>query len=1485
MLTIKAAAGAAAQIEYYTRNDACGIAASGEGHQHDATDYYLRDGIGEEAPAGVWLGAGVEKLGLQQGAIVDEDDAKAVFVEMVNPTLRRELLAEAAAEIADKGLTEADAEAAVAARGVVPHGRVAKEIRDQFATERAAIETAHTAEANLGRRPNSYKKPEERAAEKIRREHFVTEARAMEILREEQAKGQNSGRTFYDAAFAQPKSVSVFYASLVADNRMDEAQVVLDANEAGVKAAAAWLQEHAGYARAGHHGKHDVNRPSVGRYVEAHDWTMAMFAHRTNRELDPHLHTHLLISGRVETANPDGTTEYRALDASEMFALSRGADAVYRRTTEQYITSKLETVYDTREDGKAREIRGIGLDVRDLFSSGKRLLESVVTQWAEEFEETSGHKPNSYQMACAREIARLETRATKVARVSDADFVRVINDRMTERFGRTMGAEAGKAMAEGQMATAAGERVRPEDIDQEAVIRAAVADVQKAEPAWNRAMLLEAIERHTPSIATDVAPEDVVTLMWGMVEKAIDGDVLTGPDKLVQVAGMELYARPDALRHATGRSMYRPGGGSDELFATTAALDAEKRILATARTSREELVMSKRLAEKIVTGAKLTGDQAEVTRQVLTSGRIIDVLAAPAGTGKTYTMGAIVTAWEEYTDGRVIGLALSQKATRVLKDAGVQNGMNLERFARVQRGIGNSRDVGPGTLRAGDLVIIDEASMASRDHVDVVEAAVRAAGAKLLLAGDPEQMEAVEASGVYKMLCESDKVPTLKLSSVWRFRDEHGMLREWEADASLRLREGELEALAVYDEHGMLYGGTVEELREQIAEWIVADREEGKSFLAVCGTNESAAALNAAVRNRLIEASAEGRLSEANRVEPLGVDISDGNVAGVGDLIEARKNDHRIKDNLGEAIDNHDLFLVRARNADGSLAVTRVKDDGDTRGDTLDLPEKYLQSHVALGYASTIHSAEGRTVKRGYSLFDGAISRRATYVAGTRGSEYNRICAVTERAPDPHNPERLEASHPIEVIGGHIEQYQTEMSALDWQTSELEHQRSLATIGAEYDDLALQAAQPRYAEAVRDRIGPDRFEDFQKDPSTIYRRLQQAEFEGHDVNAVLDQALKASIEDAKDVDKLVHWRIEQALRDRVPERDVLITSYVERTPTGTGAEFEEHMLELAERMDVRRAELGERTVEAPPPYLTERIGPLPEDPLERLGWIEKATAVETYRERYGITSKTDVLGTGPGRGLANQVLDRRVAQEALGLEPMDQKMMDATNTELQSWINDYLREEKWAPEGAGTDLREARKERHAEHVQAVLTAKVDPQQSEIHREAEQHAVERIAALEEIDAGYRAWHVETEQSRMVAQAAAYELEKRGLVPETELVTPPEQPEPEPAPEQEFELQQQNMDLSTVDAEPESEADAEPEDDLQVRLRKARAAVAEVDAREAARSMDSEEELPEPSAWLRYDDVAPTLETEPGPGLAEVTQAAQASPEGPSFEMSS
>ncbi len=152
-------------------------------------------------------------------------------------------------------------------------------------------------------------------------------------------------------------------------------------------------------------------------------------------------------------------------------------------------------------------------------------------------------------------------------------------------------------------------------------------------------------------------------------------------------------------------------------------------------------------------------------------------------------------------------------------------------------------------------------------------------------------------------------------------------------------------------------------------------------------THEHVAVLNQAAREHRLAGSRPR--SEA--------DLADGNRASIGDTIVTRRNDRRLRAGSGW-VKNGDRWQVHDVHRDGALDVHDPKTHR-----RITLPADYVTTHVELGYATTIHGAQGTTADTCHGLLTGQESRQQLYTMLSRGRHANHAYLQTTGEGDPHN--------------------------------------------------------------------------------------------------------------------------------------------------------------------------------------------------------------------------------------------------------------------------------------------------------------------------------------------------------------------------------------------------------------------------------------------------------------------------------------------------
>jgi hypothetical protein len=452
---------------------------------------------------------------------------------------------------------------------------------------------------------------------------------------------------------------------------------------------------------------------------------------------------------------------------------------------------------------------------------------------------------------------------------------------------------------------------------------------------------------------------------------------------------------PKVLRRVDGSSVYAVAGA--DLYTSQRILDAEARLVAAAGrrggTSVESTAVDLALLEMAANGTALDAGQAALVRQMCTSGARLQLAVAPAGAGKTTAMRALVLAWTQ-DGGHVVGLASSAAAAAVL---GEQTKIRTDTLAKLTWSLKHgdlpewAARIGPSTL-----VIIDEAGMADTMSLDTAVQFVIGRGASVRLIGDDQQLAAIGAGGVLRDIQHSHGA--LHLTELHRFTDPA------EAEASLALREGTPEALAFYLKHGRVHVGDLATTTEDAFRAWAADQAAGLDAIMLAPTRELVAELNRRARAHRLDHSPAG--SE--------VSLADGNPASIGDVIITRTNDRRLRLTATDWVKNGDRWTITHIGRHGELTVRHNRSRLAVR-----LPADYVQTSTGLGYASTIHSAQGVSADTMHGLATGQESRQQLYTMLTRGRAANHVYLQVVGDGDPHTvirPETIAPRTPAEIL-------------------------------------------------------------------------------------------------------------------------------------------------------------------------------------------------------------------------------------------------------------------------------------------------------------------------------------------------------------------------------------------------------------------------------------------------------------------------------------
>jgi conjugative relaxase-like TrwC/TraI family protein len=909
--------------DYLTRQVAA-LDATEKGHTGLAS-YYTEHG---ESP-GVWIGSGLVGIdGLKVGDPVTAEQMRALFGCGLNPLaeLRQQQL-----EGPDLSPGDYQDAARLGAPFRVVDGDVSP-FRLEVARRVAAINSAASlpADAPLPAADRA------RVRTAVAREFFLAEhgrepvdARdlAGQIAKDSRPRTQTVAG--YDLTFSPVKSVSTLWA--VADPAV--AAVIERAHQTAVKDALTFIEQHALFTRTGPQGIRQVNVRGL---------VAAAFTHRDSRAGDPDLHTHIAVANKVQTL--DGRR--LSIDGRVLFKANVAASETYNTAPEQHLRDNLGVRFAERPgtDPTKRPIREIvGVDPRlnQHWSTRRAHINTRRSELAIQFQEDHGRPPTPVEALHLAQQATLETRDAKHEPRS------LTEQRATWRGEAAAVLDGAEGVASMVRTALAPPAETTTIVDARWVAQTAdrvLAAIEGSRSTWQVWHVRAEAQRQVRT--TGVTPARASALVDLLVDEVLNrrSVALTAPHDAIE--------EPEVLRRVDGSSVYTVAG--ETLYTSTRLLDAERRLLIAAGcrdgSAVDQSAVDLALLEMAANGTALDAGQASLVRRMCTSAARLQLAIAPAGAGKTTAMRALTLAWTE-DGGQVLGLAPSAAAAAILAE---QTGIRTDTITKLTWSLDHgdlpewAAAVGPSTL-----VIIDEAGMADTLSLDSTVQFALARGANVRLIGDDQQLAAIGAGGVLRDIKH--------IHGALRLTELHRFSKPAEGQASLLLRDGHPEALQFYLKHGRVHVGDLATTTEDVFSAWVSDRAAGLDAIMVAPTRELVADLNARARAHRLDHSA------ATAEVPL----ADGNSASVGDVIITRRNDRRLSLTPTDWVKNGDRWTITHVAKHGDLTVRHIRSELTVR-----LPTEYVRESTGLGYATTIHAAQGVTADTMHGLLTGHESRR-----------------------------------------------------------------------------------------------------------------------------------------------------------------------------------------------------------------------------------------------------------------------------------------------------------------------------------------------------------------------------------------------------------------------------------------------------------------------------------------------------------------------------
>ena len=723
----------------------------------------------------------------------------------------------------------------------------------------------------------------------------------------------------FDATFSAPKSLSVWWA-LTGDHRL------LEAHDIAVTAALSHLERFGSTTRI---------RSNGGRlHPDAVGLTMATFRQTTSRADDPQIHTHAVVSAKVQTA--DG--RWYALDARYLKRHQRMLGGLYQSVLRAELTARLGVDWRPIVNGQA-EIAGIPDELLGVFSKRSVDIDAALSDKLDDFRQRQGREPSRWERAALTREASADTRSRK----SGHGAADLATRWQTEADNVGWSAD----LLDANIDNAATQATPPDVL----IVAEVIDAVSQQRSSWTRADVLQAICDAQRPVSQQLGHG------WAAVLERATDQIL---DQLVDLDPPNDTTR----RGSNGRSVWIEP--TAPRFTSEPVLAQEETVLTWAMAAQADPAAP----SATVNRRGLDPLQADAAAAVAGYDRLV-LVVGPAGAGKTRMLSAAST--DLHHQGRVVfAVAPTAKAARTVeRDTGIPADTVAKLLHEWHR---DDRPPLPEfQLPAGTTLIVDEAGMLTTPALHQIVTLADRNRWRLGLVGDPRQLQGVGRSGLVAELCANGRVETLERL--------HRFTHRWEAAASLQLRSGDSRALDAYEAHNRIVPGTREDHLDRIAATWIDHNQHGRSIAVVASTNDRVGTINRAVQ--------AARLDAGHLDPEIATRIAAGDSAHVGEVIATRRNDRHLITTRAEPVRNRDTWTVTAIH-DGSITATHLSGHGQVT-----LPADYVREHVQLGYAATEHGWQSDTVDTAIALTSPATTRRGLYVAATRGCEGNEICVIT----------------------------------------------------------------------------------------------------------------------------------------------------------------------------------------------------------------------------------------------------------------------------------------------------------------------------------------------------------------------------------------------------------------------------------------------------------------------------------------------------------
>lgn len=870
-------------------------------------------------------------------------------------------------------------------------------------------------------------------------------------------KKDQASVTGYDMTFQCPKSVSVLWA--LADPKL--AKQIERIHHEAIQDTISLLEENYTYTRR---GKGGVLRERVNGL------SAIMYDHYTNRDNEPHLHSHVALSNYVTCE--DGTI--RALDGTILFnnivAFSNHHNAILMDKLRKELGVEFHYHNAITGNGMVWDINGMSDDFLKEFTARGAESSKLYNQYVEKYVKENGIEPDKKIRATLKKNAWHNTRKPKPKDPEPIQYQKREWRQQARKAGYDIQQIIQNCLHKNQTPFFTSNVLNSSKIS-ELLSEVTVQDLAHNSGRYDKKFTIQNTDDAINYIAYK-AQDHQTSITRGHIWSTVSEMTASIPmidsktrdnfnqkivkqvvDTLIPITTQK-YALPESLQNTPIAYADQNVFGADksagnELYVTKELWDAEEKFIQIseqtlndnlAKAQPDEILSMLTQYDKTAKH-RLSTDQFNASKELLLSKHRISALVGAAGTGKTTTLKTVFNVLDKTVAAdRILGISPSargateleaslekpcntiaaiineaehhynektiENATKILNNSTSNSNTRAKAKSDLAVALANRERL---KIPQNGVIIIDEASMANTIDMSKLAKLCEQYNSRMIMVGDPHQLDSVGVGqGSFNHVVDANKA-VAKLEKVWRFYDEH------EAKVSVDFAKGKMNktrsyytAIKEYRSMKRIHGGTLEDVRFKAYNATLQDIQNGIDSVLIVATNDTLSDLNKLFSD---ERQKQG-LVEKDPLKRLV--FNDGNTYGKGDIICTRTVDRKKVASDGTFVKNGDLWQIQNIDTQKNSMLLRNQ---QTRA-TITLPNEWVTQNAEGGYACTVHRSQGITVTNARVVIaeDSNLTRNLAYVAATRGRASNEFY--------------VEVQDPQEITSGHEQQ---STSALQWR--------------------------------------------------------------------------------------------------------------------------------------------------------------------------------------------------------------------------------------------------------------------------------------------------------------------------------------------------------------------------------------------------------------------------------------------------------------------